>query len=123
MISSKSIMLVAVALAVLLIPLSCNAQDDTQITCQPEPVLRPAVRPSNNFWRTHPDGEFEVQFRFHVTPNGSVSDVQPLRDDYHRDYVNETVKAVRKWTFKSFACAPDGVWLRSYVVFISPGSV
>jgi hypothetical protein len=125
MASSPNIKFVA-AFLLLLISLSCKAQDGAQppAICQPEPVSRPAINPSSKFWRVHPNSEVRVDVRFRVAPDGSVVDVELLQGDYHVDYASETKKAVRKWVYRPFSCAPDGVWLRTYVLFIPPaGSV
>ena len=110
----------------LLAALACNAGEKDQvkaIDCSPEPLSRPAIDPGIKFWRTHPDSEVQVAFRFLVAPSGSVSEVRLLRDDYPHDYADETVKAVRKWAFKPFTCAPDGLWLQTQVTFVPPGAL
>ena len=125
MASSPTIKCVA-SFFLLLTSLSCKAQDGTQppATCQPEPVSRQAINPGSKFWRVHPSSEVRVDLRFRVAPDGSVFDVELLQGDYHVDYASETKKAVRKWAYKPFTCAPDGVWLRTHVLFIPPaGSV
>ena len=110
----------------LMICLACSAQENTQappIHCRPDPIARPAIDPGLAFWRAHPEAGVVVAFQLHVAPDGSVSDVRLLPGDYGRDYAKETVKAVRKWTFKPFTCAPDGVWLRTRVRFEGPDGI
>lgn len=114
------------ATSALWLSLACNAQDGAQapaMDCRPEPASRPTVEPGSTFWRVHPSAEVRVKVRFHVAPSGVVTDVRPMPDNYHADYASETVKAVRKWTFKPFTCAAGGVWLQTHLVFVPPDRV
>lgn len=78
------------------------------------------VEPSAAFWRAHPQADIDVVIRLQVAPDGLVTDVRVLPGEYGGDYVTEVTKAVRKWRFKPFSCAPSGVWLQTRLRFVGP---
>ena len=115
------------ATLLMLVCSACLAQEHAQRSpsqCMPEPLARPAVEPSTAFWRAHPQGGITIALQFHVAPDGSVSDARALPGEYDSAYASEAMKAVRRWSFKPFTCAPDGVWLQTRLRFEGPdGSV
>lgn len=106
---------------------ACFAQEHVPRSpgqCLPEPVARPAVEPSAAFWRAHPQAGITIALLFRVAPDGSVSDARALPGEYDSAYANEAMRAVRRWSFKPFTCAPDGVWLQTRLRFEGPdGSI
>lgn len=115
---TKAIALASVSLACSV----CSAADQTQPLerCQPEPIARPTVEPSAAFWRAHPQAHIDVVIRLKVAPDGSVADVTVLPGEFGSDYVTEVTKAVRKWRFEPFSCAPSGLWLGTRLRFVGP---